>query len=148
MKKFLAIASVGLLFSGCATVVTNTSPVTQVKRQVCVIVPFDNYSETPLAGKRVAAIAYGVLRSKGYKVILLENEVPKSELQRFDCVIRGSVNEWRYKVGIDGEPAVSVTYMVENPKTGRTYASGTLSATEWGNKSLGILTQELFRKAF
>jgi len=148
MKKLFLSMVLPVLLSGCATVITSTKPVTNMKNRVCAIVPFENLTETPLAGKRVAAIAYGVLRSKGYKVVLFEKKPSPQELEKFPCVIEGFVNEWRYKVGIDGEPAVSVTYVVKDTIAHKNVSSGTLSATEWGNKSLGVLTQELFERAF
>jgi len=148
MKKAVFAVLLPFFLTGCTTVMTNTKPATALKNRVCAVVPFENLTETPLAGKRVAAIAYGVLRSKGYKVVLLDKRPTPEELHSYSCVITGYVNEWRYKVGIDGEPAVSVTYVVKDPESQKNLASGTLSATEWGNKSLGVLTQELFRKAF
>ncbi len=147
-------------FSSCATVI-NRTPKAIPATEKCAILPFINYSETPLAGERVASILYGVLRSKGYNVEMFfnlrDNDYTSKELQTLEkdvlkrkitCAIEGFVNEWRYKVGIDGEPAVSITYYIKDLNTGKVVNSGTLSATEWGHKSLGILTQELFNKAF
>ncbi|WP_457680847.1 hypothetical protein [Thermovibrio sp.] len=139
----LGLVALSLALSSCATLINQTKK-ESVKNLHCAVVPFKNYSETPLAGKRVSAILYGVLKSKGYKVELSDGK----NLQEYNCLIGGFVNEWRYKVGIDGEPAVSITYFVEDLRTGKKIDSGTLSATEWGNKSLGLLTQELFDKAF
>ena len=138
-----------IFFSSCATLLNQTKT-RNFKSLHCAVVPFVNYSETPLAGSRVAAILYGVLRSKGYAVDLLGGNETESDLKKkgYVCLVTGYVNEWRYKVGIDGEPAVSITYVVKDLTTGKKIASGSLSATEWGNKSLGLLTQQLFNKAF
>ncbi|SMP08373.1 hypothetical protein SAMN06265339_0616 [Desulfurobacterium pacificum] len=149
IKKLLwGLFAFSFVLSGCATLINQTKR-QDFKGFHCAVVPFTNYSETPLAGSRVAAILYGVLKSKGYNVDLV-NGAEKGDLikEGYRCVISGYVNEWRYKVGIDGEPAVSVTYVVKDLKTGKKLASGSLSATEWGNKSLGLMTQELFDKAF
>ncbi len=153
----LLIVPLLLFFFSCTQI--NRAPVTVPKKERCVILPFSNLSDTPLAGERVAAILYGVMKSKGYNVDLYfspkEADYTKQEIEKlekkaetkFNCVIGGSVNEWRYKVGIDGEPAVSITYTVKNTKTGD-ITSGTVSGTDWGHKSLGLLTQELFNKIF
>lgn len=161
MLKYLKYIVIELLISvvilsGCSLI--NRAPTTVPKEETCAILPFNNFSDTPLAGERVAAILYGILNSKGYKVVLYFN--PKSDdfspeeitklhqkaKKEFKCIITGSVNEWRYKVGIDGEPAVSITYVIE--KKGWKTMSGTLSGTDWGHKSLGLLTQELFNEVF
>ncbi len=157
MKQLLKLLSIAFftLIASCAMI--NKTPVTVPKSQECAILPFSNLSDTPLAGERVAAILYGVLKSKGYRTVLFftprEKDYTEKEIEnlrqkakeKFNCVIEGSVNEWRYKAGIDGEPAVSITYIVEND--GKTF-SGTISGSDWGHKSLGLLTQELFNKTF
>ena len=145
------------LILGCAQI--NRAPITVPKKEKCAILPFSNFSDTPLAGERVAAILYGVMKSRGYNVVLYfrsrdedfhQEEIIKLEEEakkKYKCLIKGSVNEWRYKVGIDGEPAVSVTYIIINVEKGEE-SSGTISGTDWGHKSLGLLTQELFNKVF
>lgn len=159
MNQILKLLIVPLLLFSFSCTQINRAPVTVPKKEKCAILPFSNLSDTPLAGERVAAILYGVMKSKGYNVDLYfspkEEDFTQQEIEKlekeaekeFNCIIGGSVNEWRYKVGIDGEPAVSVTYTVKNVKTG-TITSGTVSGTDWGHKSLGLLTQELFNKVF
>jgi hypothetical protein len=39
----------------------------------------------------------------------LDEAVAWAKTQKFDYAVTGSVEEWRYKAGIDGEPAVGVT---------------------------------------
>lgn len=145
------------LLLGCSQV--NRAPTTVPEKEQCAILPFSNFSDTPLAGERVAAILYGVMKSKGYNVVLYfkpkdedfrQEEILKLEEEakkKYGCLIKGSVNEWRYKVGIDGEPAVSITYIITDVKKGEE-TSGTVAGTDWGHKSLGLLTQELFNKVF
>ncbi|MEO2083485.1 MAG: hypothetical protein ABGX12_05640 [Desulfurobacteriaceae bacterium] len=147
VKRYLWIFLL-FVFTSCATMINQTGR-NNFKNRHCAVAPFINYSETPMAGKRVAAILYGVMKAKGYNVDLVNGTERKALTEKgYGCLVKGYVNEWRYKVGIDGEPAVSITYIVEDLKTGKQLASGSLSATEWGNKSLGIVTQELFNKAF
>ena len=157
LKIFLIIfaLSISTLILGCAQV--NRALTTVPKKEKCAILPFSNFSDTPLAGERVAAILYGVMKSKGYNVVLYftpkdedfrQEEITKLEEEakkKYRCLIKGSVNEWRYKVGIDGEPAISITYIIN--KRDKEF-SGTISGTDWGHKSLGLLTQELLNKVF
>ena len=157
LKMLIALFLPLLLFISCAQI--DRAPVTVPKTEKCAVLPFSNLSDTPLAGERVAAILYGVMRSKGYNAVLYfspkEEDFTTEEIgnlekkaeKEFTCIVGGSVNEWRYKVGIDGEPAVSITYTIKDVKTGK-ITSGTISGTDWGHKSLGLITQELFDKVF
>lgn len=125
------------------------------------VIPFENYSDTPLAGYRIASIVESVLRVKGYKVINkvwkykdtdpteeeLEENFNKASLKS-DMVIYGTVNEFRYKTGIDGEPAVSITIYIYDVKKGYVIKSATVSATGSSGESLGTVTQRLIRELF
>ncbi|SNR62660.1 hypothetical protein [Desulfurobacterium atlanticum] len=158
MKKKLnigfLISLIGLV-SGCATQV-NKTPVIFPENKICAVIPFVNYSETPLAGESAASITFGVLKSKGYRVknffeikdedlsVKEIKELKKSLKEKgYTCIVGGYVNEWRYKTGIDGEPAVSVTIYIENPSTNSTLSTITLSSSSWGHKSISTLYQEL-----
>ncbi|WP_297444307.1 hypothetical protein [Desulfurobacterium sp.] len=161
MKK-LALAGLLAVFmlSGCMTEI-NKTPVIISKNTTCAVMPFVNYSETPLAGESAASITFGVLKAKGYKVSkafdLKEEDLNSTEIKKLEqqlktsgytCAIGGYVNEWRYKTGIDGEPAVSVTIYVENLKTENVTSTLTVSGTSWGHKSIGVLYQELLNGEF
>ena len=146
-----------LFFISCAGVINKGSFKVDRKATYAVI-PFENYTETPLAGFRVAAITEGVLKSKGIKVIRIWNysykEPSEEELRIFfekarnkaDYIVSGTVNEFRYKTGIDGEPAVSITLYIYETKTGKRIYTGTASASGWAHESLGTVTQKLINK--
>ncbi|NPA32231.1 MAG: hypothetical protein GXO04_01245 [Aquificae bacterium] len=157
MKKALSILVFFFLISGCARVVDKKS-FKLPKDKVYAVVPFENYTDTPLAGFRVASILEGVMRARGYKLAprvweYTEDEPTKEELKRWveeakkrsDYVITGSVSEFRYKTGIDGEPAVSITLLLINSKTGEAEGGSALSASGWAHESVGTLTQKLLR---
>ena len=123
------------------------------------VIPFENYTDTPLAGYRVASLVEGLLRSKGFKVAdrvweYSDRDPSKEELKSIlrkatkgaDYVIAGTVNEFRYKVGIDGEPAVSVSIYLIDSATGKVVSGATLSGTGMSYESLGTLTHKLIRK--
>lgn len=63
--------------------------------------------------------------------------------KRANYVIFGSVNEFRYKTGIDGEPVVSITLRVYDTKTERIIYTGTASASGWAYESLGTIAQRI-----
>ncbi len=130
MRNILTLFLILPLILTCAGVVNKGSFIAD-RKGVYAVIPFENYTETPLAGYRVASITEGVLKSRGFKVIRVwkysYNEPSEKELRKLfeeakrkaDYVVFGTVNEFRYKTGIDGEPAVSITlyvYSVKNKK--------------------------------
>jgi hypothetical protein len=115
-----------------------------------VMLPFANYSETPQAGERVEAILDTLLRKEGIAqldryppikeddahLIVSDRQRYEESLtwavqQKFDYGVAGSVEEWRYKNGVDGEPAVGVTVRVVELPSNRVVwsASGTRDGT-------------------
>ena len=155
MRKFffLLVLTLFVLYS-CASVV-NKGALKINRKATYAIIPFENYTETPLAGYRVASIAEGVLASKGIKVVRVwrysykepsEGDLKKlfeEAKKRANYVIFGSVNEFRYKTGIDGEPVVSITLRVYDTKTERIIYTGTASASGWAYESLGTIAQRI-----
>jgi hypothetical protein len=121
-----------------------------------VLLPLANYSETPQAGERAAAMIETLLRRDGVSQLALypggsgeDAQVTSNERQRadqaldwakkqgFQYAVSGSVEEWRYKSGLDGEPAVGVTVRIADVASGRVLwsASGTRSGTAGENTS-------------
>ncbi|AHE96271.1 hypothetical protein THERU_05910 [Thermocrinis ruber] len=146
---------------GCARVV-NQTPTLPIKGESYVVLPFENYTETPYAGYRVASILEGVLASKGYNLIprvwsINERELAVEEIEKLKesavkngarYIVHGSVNEFRYKTGLDGEPAVSITIFVYDAKENKVVKNVTVSGSGWVHESLGTLTQKLLNRAF
>jgi len=65
--------------------------------------------------------------------------------QGVQLVVMGSVEEWRYKVGIDGEPAVGITLKVVNVPTGQVMWSGAAAKSGWSREALSAVGQKLIR---
>jgi hypothetical protein len=113
----------------------------------------DNYTDTPKAGMRASNIVEGILLAKGYQIDnRINNDTRKMTLQqkRADALSRkngymfvGGVSEWRYKTGIDGEPAVSLQFKLIDLKTGAVKWSAVASDSSWGNASIGTVAQDL-----
>jgi len=159
--KFSLLAMVILFLSSCASVVNQT--VTEKNEEgPYLVLPLENYTETPYAGYRVSSIVEGVLASKGYRLIervwgYSEKEYSKEDIERLKeqainkgarYLVYGSVNEFRYKTGIDGEPAVSITLFVYDVKENKMIKVVSVSGSGWVHESLGTLTQKLINKAF
>ena len=118
------------------------------------LLPVQNHSETPQAGERVEAILETLLRKRG--VTQLDHyPAPKegdaqlfaSDRQRYeaaldwargskyDYAVTGSVEEWRYKSGLDGEPAIGVSMRVVELATGKVVWAATGTQTGSGTEN-------------
>ena len=66
--------------------------------------------------------------------------------QKIRYALAGSVDEWRYKVGVDGEPAAGVTLSILDVATGDTLWSGTGGQSGWSRQALAAVAQKLIRE--
>ena len=141
--------------AGCATIdVNHAQPLDPDQRFV--LLPVENYSESPQAGEKVEAILTTMLRARRLPVERLEPPPASAPLEldegrRFQrglesarpggarYGVTGSVIEWRYKNGLDADPAVSVSLRVVEVESGRVVWSASGSRTGWGNDSLGAV---------
>ena len=139
-KRGIIYSVIGSLFlSACtATVLNHSAPVGIQHRTKIAVVPFSNYTETPLAGERAKAITAAVLESRGFRHVVVYQATPKDTVlfpsmtavesqqalsmwakKMHACyMMTGSVNEWTYKVGLDGEPVVGLSLQLIDLKTG------------------------------
>ena len=100
---------------------------------------------------RASNIIEGVMLAKGYKIIthIQEDEKTFEEMRNIALkenakyFLYGGVSEWRYKTGIDGEPAVSLKCVLYNTKTSEVAWSATASDSDWINTSIGTTAQNL-----
>jgi len=163
LKNFLFI-TVGLLIVGCSSNVIVATPkglpqvyedvndTYQKKRDIAVSVfRLQNFTDTPRAGMRASNIVEGILKSKGYRVISHVNEkkyslkkaYKKAKSDDSKYFLYGAVSEWRYKTGIDGEPAVSLQLSLYKTENKKLVWSATGSDSDWGNGSIGTTAQLL-----
>ncbi len=161
MRRVYFAILVLFLIAGCARVV-NQTPTLPIKEEPYAVLPFENYTETPYAGYRVASILEGVLASKGYNLIprvwsIKDREPSEEEIEKLKesavkdgarYIVYGSVNEFRYKTGLDGEPAVSITIFVYDAKENKVVKNVAVSGSGWVHESLGTLAQKLLNRAF
>ena len=110
-----------------------------------------NYTDTPRAGMRASNIIEGILLAKGYNVTShITDKLPSMKKARkiakedgSKYFLYGGVSEWRYKTGIDGEPAVSFQTSLYKTKNSNLVWSATGSDSDWGNASIGTTAQDL-----
>jgi hypothetical protein len=142
-----------LLLAGCSSASLVKTEQKMEKKESVSLFRLHNYTDTPRAGMRSANIAEGILLSKGFSVTshMLENTYTFSAAQRVakkdksESFIIGGVSEWRYKTGIDGEPAVSLQLSMYNTNSGKLEWSATGADSDWGTGSIGTTAQKLIQ---
>ena len=162
--KRIVLAATTLLFIGCSStslvstqkslprVYVDKNASYELKKDVKVSVfKLNNYTDTPRAGMRSANIVKGILLSKGYRIkshiyddvytLKKAKKVAKKDKSKYFVI--GGVSEWRYKTGIDGEPAVSLQLSMYKTKGSKLVWSATGSDSDWGNGSIGTTAQNL-----
>jgi len=153
-----------VLLSGCATsslisterslpvVYEDVNSTHEKKNDVSLsLFRLNNYTDTPRAGMRASNIIEGILLAKGYRVKShIKDKLPSMKKARKIAKADGSkyfmyggVSEWRYKTGIDGEPAVSFQVSLYKTKNSKLVWSSTGSDSDWGNASIGTTAQDL-----
>mgnify|MGYP001066640819 CR=1 FL=1 len=127
------------------------------------VLPVVNYSQPPQAGERSEQILLSVLSSRGLQpqvytpsakvdtALLEDNERQEAGMQwarsqKLDYVVTGSVEEWQYKNGLDGEPAVGISLRVVEPATGRVLWSNSGARAGWSRESLAGSAQKVLDK--
>ncbi|MDF1878376.1 hypothetical protein JHD46_01840 [Sulfurimonas sp. SAG-AH-194-C20] len=164
--RFIFLGVLVLLIAGCSTsslVVTQEGmPVVyeddgdkQIKNDISIsLFRLHNYTDTPRAGMRASNIIEGILYAKGYKVkshlkekmstLKKAKKAAKEDGSKY--FMFGGVSEWRYKTGIDGEPAVSLQLSLYKTKNAKLVWSATAADSDWGNASIGTTAQDLIEE--
>ena len=160
----LAVGSAIVLLGACSTIDRGQPPALE-RNAPWVVLPFANHTETPLAGNRAESIAQALLHAKGVGQV---RRYPASTQQEalFDAgeakrqqevlawareqqakyALTGAVDEWRYKVGVDGEPAAGVTLEIIDVASGNTLWSGAGGKSGWSREALSAVAQKLIRE--
>ncbi len=161
----LGILALGcLLLSGCSVMQQNEHAVQLTDDSTFVVLPFRNLAQTPQAGQKTASLVSALLRTQGLKVIdspqSLQSPALSSDLLSDDEAliqdsinwarnsgaqygVSGSVDEWRYKSGLDGEPAVGITLNIIELETGDVIWTTTGARTGWGREGVAMAARTL-----
>lgn len=160
--RFLVMLVFVALLASCGSTSTSVHRAGPIKMSGArwALLPMVNNSETPQAGERVEAMLDTLLRKNG--VTSLDRYPPPkeddthlvtSDRQRYeaalewarnakyDYAVGGSVEEWRYKSGLDAEPAIGVSMRILELSTGRVLwaATGTKTGSASENTSATAL---------
>lgn len=163
-RRLFLTAAAAFSLGACSTV--DIGPGAAFERGVAwALLPLANHTETPQAGLRAEAIVEGVLRANGVRALRrypagLNNESLFEPLDRKQqeaalawakgagvrYALTGAVDEWRYKVGIDGEPAVGLALSVVDLTSGETVWSASGGKTGWSREALSAVAQALAKQ--
>lgn len=129
------------------------------------LLPFGDYGETPQAGERAEELTSSLMRVR-WNLDLERYPATKEssalvdldERQRFDRALQwardqgyvygvaGSVQEWRYRSGTDGEAAVGLSLKVINIRTGKAEWVATGSRAGFGAQTVSGVAEQLLSK--
>ena len=163
MKK-LIIAIFAMFLACCSSYQISTSPEFKAGT-VWAIMPMTNNSNTPLASEKTEQILHTLLFAQSVEVIqyptikfkdlasILDDSAKQTRAQSWlqsqpvKYVITGSVEEWQYKSGLDGEPAIGISLRILDNQTKKIIWRASGSRAGWGRESLSatgqIVIQEL-----
>lgn len=159
------VAAAAFAACGCSSTTVRVQRTAPPRAQArWVMLPFTNHSETPQAGERIEAMLGTVLMTRGLPiqahpppkedetrlVVGDRQRVHESLLwaksQRYDYAVTGSVEEWRYKAGIDGEPAVGLTVRIVDLRKDRVVWSASGAKTGGASENTSATALNLLDK--
>lgn len=157
------LLTAALLWLGaCASTSFHAAPAPVVDRGATwVVAPLVNNTATPYAGQRAARMVNALLAQRLAGQILIAPSVPDASGLPLDSgesadkatrafaagqgaryLVGGSVDEWTYKIGLDGQPAVGFTLSVTDMDSGKVIWTGVASASGGSREGGAVLAQD------
>lgn len=162
IRNWTAVALGAAMLAGCAVQDVHRPDALPTDTEWALL-PMVNYAQTPQAGQRAEAILSTLLHKHGVGQLRrypaqtagglpdldderrLEKAMAWARDEGISYGVRGSVEEWQYKTGLDGEPAVGLTVQVVDVASGRILWSASGARSGWGYGTLSGTAQELLR---
>ena len=165
--RLFLLGCAALILVGCSTAIQSSAEREVLDTQArWALLPLSNNTDTPQAALSAESMLEHLLRRRGIQNMLLypatlsrdslfepsERKVSDearewARAQGVRYAVSGSVEEWRYKVGIDGEPAVGVTLKVVDLSTGQTVWSASGAKSGWSRQALSAVAQTVLTDA-
>lgn len=164
----LLLGLTALLMSACSTITQSTTSLEALDRNAkWALLPLANNTSTPQAALSAEAMLEHQLRRQGIASLMnypatlsrdtlfepterkVSEEAQKwAREQGIRFALTGSVDEWRYKVGVDGEPAVGVTLKIIDLSNARVVWSASGGKSGWSRQALSAVAQSLLSDLF
>ncbi|WON73998.1 hypothetical protein [Nitrosospira sp. Is2] len=153
------------LLASCSVVdVHKSAPLSSSQRWI--VLPFQNYSQSPRAGEQVEEMVATLFRIRGIPNIEMYsvqdedkggwldfNDRKRQEKALLLAIkhsasyaVTGSVDEWQYKLGVGSEPVVGLTIRVIEIPSGAVVWSASGAQSGWSTGSLSGTAQQLLRE--
>jgi TolB-like protein len=165
MKRVLLILSGLLVLAGCTTLQQGSRGAAP-QAETWVVIPFVNNTETPFAAERAEAITTALLYARGVQRVVTtppdlssdaemlpdrglkhrQEGLEWAKKQNIRYAVTGSVTEWRYKVGLDGEPVVGMTLQLVDLSDGKALWSGSSGKSGWSREAVSAVAQQVLEK--
>lgn len=161
-RAVMTLLCIGSLLGGCA-VTDQVSDTHADATTRWAVLPLENTTTTPMAGARAQAVSRALLHTLGVADVVrppagdsdtLFDPAPGADIDamlawareaQVRYLLTGTVDEWRYKVGVDGEPVVGLALHIIDVDDGSTVWSGVGARTGWGRESLAGAAQKLLK---
>lgn len=159
LKRLLMLLPV-LALAACSTLETSPAPALDTAARWALL-PAVNNTETAQAGGRLDALIASLLQARGIKDLQRHPGSGNESLlapadraaqdaalawarsQNAKYAVYGSVQEWRYKTGLDGEPAAGLTLTVVDVASGKVLWTGSGARTGWSREAVAAVAQKL-----
>lgn len=164
-KKWMLLLFCSIILSACTASLYNFSINAPFNlNHTIAVIPFANNTETPLAGERAMSITASIMEThKPCQLIVYQPTSSKENVlfpgmsqsqsqhalmqwakkKRARYALTGSVNEWTYKVGLDGEPVVGLTLQLIDLQTGRIVWAGVGSQSGGSRVAVSTIAQRV-----
>lgn len=162
MAVSASLATISFL-GGCSTSTLTTDSNLRIDaNSQCILLPVANYTASPQAGDRMEAILTTLLQVRGVRNI--QRYEPAEEMSAIPILdtqqrskralawarnqnirygFTGSVEEWRYKSGVEREPAVGLSLRVVDIATGEVLWAASGARSGWGRETISGTAQKL-----
>lgn len=150
------------LLTACASSSFHAGPAPTTEHSAnWVVAPLLNNTATPYAGQRAAQLVSALLAQRSVGPVQVapapadatglpidngagaEDAAKAFALQQHArYLVRGSVDEWTYKIGLDGQPAVGFTLSVLDLSSGKVIWTGAASASGGSRQGVAVLAQK------
>lgn len=165
MKRMLLVVVGLFVISGCSTLHHGGRQAAPLA-ETWAVIPFVNNTETPFAAERAEAISAALLYARGVKRVLSVPQdtsadadlLPDRGLKRSQqglewakknsirYALVGTVTEWRYKVGLDGEPVAGFTLQLIDVTNDTVLWSGSAGKSGWSREAVSAVAQQVLEK--
>lgn len=165
MKLMLLVVAGLFVLSGCSTLHHGGRQAAPMG-ETWAVLSFVNNTETPFAAERAEAISAALLYARGVKRVLNApqdssadaNLLPDRGLKRSQQALEwarknsiryaltGTVTEWRYKVGLDGEPVAGFTLQLIDLTNDAVLWSGSSGKSGWSREAVSAVAQQVLEK--